>query len=338
MDIIDVIGSDPSSQTINSFGIGASEIAAAVGLNRYHPPLSLWLDKTGRTSGFDGNEATWWGHVHEPGIRRKYIERHQVAMYVPAESLYHPTLKWMRATPDGIVVDVSTGPPRWLYCVQMKAPGGRQMYRWPESGEIADVPIEYLCQVAQECTVTDLPRCDLATLLTNNDYREYTYHRDVDFERDLTEAGAEFWACVERDEPPPVDASKAWADYLEEQAARAVKRGVIAPRSPTTDQLAADLYEAHREKVRALERFDGLKHQAEQVLVRAGADVLDTDLGAFTWRTNKDGTSTDWEAIARELGADRSDFAEVRQRHTTATRGARVFRLPKAFHKPEGIR
>lgn len=324
-------------QAINSHGIGGSEIGTAIGLNKYRQPLSLWMEKTGRAPSFEGNEATKWGHRHEPNIRIEYMERHQVAMYVPSESLYHPTLTWMRATPDGIVLDVSSDPPVWRYCVQMKAPGGRQMWRWPESGVIADVPIEYLCQVAWECAVTDLPRCDLAVLLTNNDYREYTYERDLDFERDLIEAGQAFWDCVEADTPPAVDASKEWKRYLEEQAARAVRRGVVVPRSDATDEIADALRKAVRKHRKAEERMDGLKNDLRKVLVEAGADALDSALGTFTWRQNKSGTKTDWMAVALELAANRdADFDALVKRHTTTTPGARPFLVPRSFHKPEG--
>src|SRR5258706_11782640 len=46
--------------------LGASEIAAALNLDPYRSSYDLWLEKTNRAEGFEGNEHTERGNLLEP--------------------------------------------------------------------------------------------------------------------------------------------------------------------------------------------------------------------------------------------------------------------------------
>ena len=58
--------------------VGASEIATLALYNlRYgQTPYTLFEEHTGRAEPFAGNEAAWWGTVHEPTILYRYIRDH----------------------------------------------------------------------------------------------------------------------------------------------------------------------------------------------------------------------------------------------------------------------
>lgn len=62
-------------------GIGASEAAAAVGLNPYLSPLELWMIKTGRDADMpkdkpdDDRSPLFWGNVLEPVVAECYSRR-----------------------------------------------------------------------------------------------------------------------------------------------------------------------------------------------------------------------------------------------------------------------
>lgn len=50
-------------------GIGSSDAAAAVGLSPYKSQLELWMEKTGRSEGFQPkglDDPTYWGTQLEP--------------------------------------------------------------------------------------------------------------------------------------------------------------------------------------------------------------------------------------------------------------------------------
>jgi len=55
-------------------GIGASELAAILGLDPYRTPLDVWMEKTGRKPKFEGNEATFRGNVFEDAVGQ-YMQR-----------------------------------------------------------------------------------------------------------------------------------------------------------------------------------------------------------------------------------------------------------------------
>lgn len=56
--------------------VGSSDIPTLLGLNAQYgsTPYTLWLEKTGRKPGFEGNERTEWGHRLEPVILAKFVE------------------------------------------------------------------------------------------------------------------------------------------------------------------------------------------------------------------------------------------------------------------------
>jgi predicted phage-related endonuclease len=101
-----LVPSPPQERT--DHGVGASSAAAAIGVSEYRSRLDAWLEATGRVAGFAGNERTQWGQVLEPVIRAHYVELHAVTVHVPPQSLFHREHSFIRATPDGIVLGVTT--------------------------------------------------------------------------------------------------------------------------------------------------------------------------------------------------------------------------------------
>ena len=55
--------------------VGSSDIPVLAGLTAKwdQTPYTLWEEKTGRATGFEGNEFTFWGKLHERNILYKYI-------------------------------------------------------------------------------------------------------------------------------------------------------------------------------------------------------------------------------------------------------------------------
>lgn len=58
--------------------LGASEVAAALGLNPYRTPFDLWREKSGDPSfiRFEGNQFTVWGNRLEDAIAQGFAEDH----------------------------------------------------------------------------------------------------------------------------------------------------------------------------------------------------------------------------------------------------------------------
>lgn len=339
-------------------GIGASQVATAIGLNPYRSPLSLWFELTGRLEKATPDPLDpWameskaiWGNRFEPIIRAHYADRSQVPVVVPTGSFYLAAEPWKRATPDGLIGPANDEQPLvgpWQRALQIKLVGARQARRWPEDGDSGNVPPEYLVQVTWEQHVLDVPEHDLAALVGGTDYRQFRLYRDADFEASIVEAAAEFMGYVQRDEPPPVDASKDWADYLRAQIE---KKGadIVAPATPETDALAVELRELVERMRDDEKRADEIENQLKAAMVAAGAVQLEVADGRFTWRQSKDRIATDWEAAFNELvpllvrlaqnrrsgkGQIAKTLDTIRERHTTTTKGNRPFNRPSTWRK-----
>lgn len=320
-------------------GLGASEIAAAIGLSPWRTPLSVWLEKTGQAPPFDGNEYTEWGLLLEPAVRQKYATINRVTVHVPPRSLYHRDLLWCRATPDGIAVE--EGPAgtdlRWKWPVQIKVSSFMMRDSWGPTGS-ATIPEQYLIQEVVEMAVTDLPRADVAVLIDGHDYRQYTIARDLELEREVLAAAADFWDRVQRGVPPEVDDTDDYRKYLGEKL-RA--RDVVAPQSPTGDELATALYDARRVVADAIKERKQVENDLRSFLVESGADAINTGLGRITWRQSAGKASRDWESLARDyatmlqLSGERVDATVDIEKFTEYGKPSRTLRVPRNWGRDD---
>ena len=83
--------------------IGASEIAAILGLNPWMTPLEVWLVKTGREPPFEGNEHTKRGQRQERQILECLAEDLGRGIATDCPSITHSS-GLASATPDGLVL------------------------------------------------------------------------------------------------------------------------------------------------------------------------------------------------------------------------------------------
>lgn len=310
-------------------GLGASEIAAAIGLSPWRTPLSVWLEKTGQSPPFDGNEYTKWGLALEPVVRQEYVTRSGMDVYVPPRSLYHRDLPWCRATPDGIAIGGELG--QWLWPVQIKVAGFMMRDSWGPSGS-ATIPEQYLIQEVVEMAVTNLDRADVAVLIDGHDYRQYTISRDADLERDVLSAAGEFWARVQRGEAPDVDDTDDYRRYLGEKLKA---RDIVAPQTPTGDELATALYDARRRVAEVASERKQAENDLRAYLAEVGADAINTGLGRITWRQSAGKASRDWQALARDyatllqLSGESASADRDIEKFTEHGRPSRTLRVPR---------
>lgn len=291
-----LVPSPPQTRAVG--GIGASQVAAAIGLSPYQRPIDVWLEMTGRKPGFSGNEATRWGNVLEPVIRAAYVEAHQVSVYVPPTSLWHRELACLKATPDGIVLDERDA---WAWVgPQVKNVGLRQAAAWEDGA-----PDHYAVQAMVEMAVTGLDRCDFAVLIGGQEYREVTVPRDPSAEASILEAVADFWRLVELDIEPEVDGSASFRAHL---IGKVRRRGVVV----TADADVNDRIEAWRraaaDKARAEHAEDLAKARVLEVMAKANADAIASAHGRVSLGAGK--RTTKWQELARALGATEELIAQ----------------------------
>lgn len=200
-----IIGRDPDPDTwrtnpqMRRTFIGGSDAAATLGLDPYRSPVALWLEKTGRTEGFEGNAATEWGHRLEPVVADWLADaRPDLALLDPGERTWrHPDRPWMACTPDRIAIDRAR---HGFGVVQIKTTGWRSASEW----EAGDAPDQHRVQLAHEMEVLGAAWGVLVCLVDGRYPHVVEQDPDPDVTEALVAAEARFWASLDGDSPPLV--------------------------------------------------------------------------------------------------------------------------------------
>lgn len=186
-------------------GIGASDIAALIGMSRFASPMSVWADKLGLNPADDGgNDYTEFGQRAEP-MMVGYFEDRNPGLFVVSqqERRTHPDHDHHRCTLDGLVVDHPAGDP--LGVLEIKTTG---------EGEWDTVPDAYACQVQWQMHVAGQSHAWMA-VLHGRKYRTYEVERDDRAIGTLVEIADAFWTNhVLAEKPPPADGHEATTKAL----------------------------------------------------------------------------------------------------------------------------
>ena len=328
-------------------GISATDVAAISGLHPYVQPIDVFLDKTGRSQPFVGNDRTKWGNALEPLIRSDYAERRGLQVEVPG-TLDHPTVTWAKATPDGICYMPGRSVP--VRGLEIKTHSFRAAHGYGEPGT-DEVPAHELVQCMWNLFVSGLEVWDLVSFIDGQP-ADYLIERDDDLIGMLRERAERFLVDnVKADKPPEPDGSESYGKYLSTRYPH--ERETFVSIDGKGDLLGA---KDRLRGVRAeLDRLESEKATLEQQLKLAiGSDAglewtEDKKKSRIYYRLAADGEKTDWRAAYSELvsraqlsfgGIDRGlvDMvnaldAETKLAQTKVTPGSRRFIFPKSWSK-----
>lgn len=292
-----VAGLTADQRSIRKTGLGASEIGAVAGLDPHRNALDVFLDKTGQTPPFEGNEFTRWGNRLEAVIADEYADRLGVMVRAPGVTLRHPHEPWILATPDRIVL---TDNPEVTWGLECKARGVRQADRWGEDGT-DEVPHEVAAQCHWAMAVTGMVRWDVAVLIGGNEFRVYTLHRDEDVLNGLIAIGREFWfKHVVTGVHPPLDGSATAHAFMAKKYPLHSDEIVKAPSE--IDSLCTELA-VHRAGVKQHETEVSRLEVLLKDFIGARMGVL-ASTGKVTWKQIASG-GVDYKAVAEALNASK---------------------------------
>lgn len=283
-------------------GIGSSDIGTVAGLCPWASPIECWEVKRGLRV-VEETHAMRMGTALEPVIANLYAEdalRDGESLTFPGVvwpsidgTVRHPSIPWVLASPDRVVVK-GRDPVR---LVEIKCASHRTAHLW--GSEYDAVPDHYRAQIEWQMLTTGVHTADLAVLIGGDEFRIY---RGIEHDPVLADAlltiGRDFWRRVESGDPPPVDGSDAYSDYL----ARAFPWSTREEKTATeaVDAIGRELGEV-KGNIAALEAREKVLSNALRLAI-GDADSIVGDGWRATWRT-PDGGVTSWKAVAEALHA-----------------------------------
>lgn len=187
-----IAGLSPEQLTLRKQGLGASEVAAVLGLDPYRTALDVYLEKIGEAPTFEGNRFTHWGNRLEALIADEYASLHPDVALKTSGTQIGPE-PWMLATPDRVVFSGQEPPAAGdVWGLECKSRGHFATDLWGESGT-DEVPHSVAVQCHWGMVVTGMRRWDVAVLLGGNDYREYTLVYDEAIALEVVARARAFW-------------------------------------------------------------------------------------------------------------------------------------------------
>jgi len=296
-------------------GIGGSDIAAIAGIHPYKTAADVYARMVADVPPIFDNARMALGRAMEGHIIAEFAKRHNL----PGEQfernleITHAVQKWRRGELDALYRKDGLG----IEAKLVVSP--RQYARWGEVGSDR-VPDEYLLQCHWYASLANTKRFVVVAFI-EGDLREYEIPRDTEMEMQLADIAGRFMRDhVEKRVPPPLTGCAP-------ETLRALFPRNAAPLREATPEEAARIM-AYANAKNALDEaethHDRLKAELQAAI--GDAEGITSPFGRVTWKSNKDGKATDWQAVALAAGATQ----ELINKHTVTKPGARVFRFSPA--------
>lgn len=299
---------------IRQTGIGASDAAAAVGLNPYQSQLELWMLKTGREDQLpsvdpeDENSPMYWGSLLEPIVANHYTKRtgHKVRRLNSVLQHPDPDKAWMLANLDYSVVGNAE-----VQVLECKTAGEFGARLWRDG-----VPEYVQCQVQHQLAVTGKAAADVCVLICGQEIQIHRIERDEALIARLIELERRFWDYVETDTPPPADGSDSAGAALRYLYPQDDGETVDFTDDPHLCRVFNQLVTA-RDKLKALNQQEAL---LKQTLQQAMGEATRARFvrGSISWKRSKEATTLNTDALL-------ADLPELMQEYSVTRPGSRRF-------------
>ena len=189
--------------------IGASEVAAILGLDSYRSPLRVYQEKVGEAEPFAGNDLTALGNEFEDGVARLWARRSNATVEPDGTEYVHPRLPFFRGHIDRKIVAPFDGG------LEVKCSSAME---WGDEGT-DQIPSKFVPQVQSYMLLTGRQEWHVAALLWGNygppSLRGYVVQRSAEFCEFIEHEVGRFWAdhVEARNPPDPRDAQEAAARF-----------------------------------------------------------------------------------------------------------------------------
>ena len=271
--------------------LGASEVAAVLGLSPWQTPLSVYMAKMGIRNEIPENLA-YFGRALEPVIAGWISDTHpEVGLMSDGFSARADEWPWLTVSPDRIAFVPPSGGLGVAYVpVELKTSSAFGRDKWSEG-----VPLFYQAQVQAQIAVLDAPYGWLAVLHGGNEPELYRIERDDDFiENHLIPKTKAFWEdhVLAQVPPEPTTTEEAIALWPGTE-------GVTVEGGPELLDLWDTYGLMQAESVDLTERLDAVKLELQRAMQDAVA-VTYQGQELFTWKPRKGSTRFDAAALKTE--------------------------------------
>jgi putative phage-type endonuclease len=199
-------------------GIGGSDAAAIVGLNRWRSAFDVYADKLGLKKEQPDNEAMRQGRDLEDYVAQRFMEATSKKVRRRNAMLQHPEYPFMTANIDRWVVGENAG-------VECKTTSVLNRAKFSQG----EFPPSYYVQCMHYMAVTGAERWYLAVLVLNKAFHVFTIERDDAEIQALIEAEKDFWENhVLKQIPPAPDGSESTSDLIKQLFPEARNREEVA--------------------------------------------------------------------------------------------------------------
>lgn len=254
-------------------GIGGSDVATVLGLNKYKSVYQLWLEKTGQVEVTSAqSEAAYWGNTLEEVVAEEFSKRTGKKVRRRNRVFEHSKYPFLRANIDRDIVGENA-------VLECKTANQYLANEWDED----EIPIQYICQVQHYMNVLNLDYVYFAVLIGGQKFIWKKMERDQELIDMITEKLVEFWTeNVEKGIEPAIDGLKATSDFLTQ-------------RYLDTEDNQTELNAIFDEKIANLARLKGdkkiieenitlLENELKQALGKSNATIGITTNNIVTWK------------------------------------------------------
>jgi len=253
--------------------VGASDVAAIMGVSPWSSPMAVWLRMTQQDATVDApNAAMRRGNHLEAGVRSWTAEEVGATEIEPGIPIAEPGVvgpePWMAYHPDGAYLLPGEG---WAVA-ELKTT--RRDSGWGPSGS-HEIPEHYALQVAWQLACTpQVDRVIVGVYVASwDEVRTYRVDRDAEVERWLVDqVGAWYWRHIALGEAPPIDGSSEARAYLARRHPRGSGQRIDA--DPEQRALALAWRDARRRAAEAEAEADGLANRLRATIGDASTLAL----------------------------------------------------------------
>ena len=290
-------------------GIGGSDSAAIVGLDRYRSPFDVYADKLGLKPEIPDNEAMRQGRDLEQYVAERFMEATGKRVRRRNAMLQHPEYPFMIADIDRWVVGENAG----LECKTTSVLNKAKF----SQGEF---PPRYYVQCMHYMAVTGAERWYLAVLVLNNAFHVFTIERDENEIQALIETEKHFWQNhVLKKIPPTPDGSESTSEIIKQLFPEARQREEVA------------LY-GHEEKIQQYLELDArvkeLTQERDAIKQELQLALADAEIGRAR------GYIVEWKNQVRQTLDTKklkSEHEEIYEKYLKPAQTVRMFKIKEVL-------